>query len=360
MGWWPFGKRAKSIVRVIRAKFDSAQTTPENRRHWANADGLAADAAANPEVRRTLRNRARYEVANNSYARGIVLTLANDVIGTGPRLQMLLGTAEANQTLEREFAAWAKAVDLAGKLRTMRMARAQDGEAFAVLFSNEALDPPVQLDLRLIEADQVATPGMVQQKPGAVDGIVLDEFGNPLEYHVLKAHPGGGTAALGQEYDKVPADSMVHWFQADLAGFRRRLRAAARPLDLWVVVYIHQLGLPLGEHLGQCDVATLWTPKSEDLVHLPENLERLEAIAPPGVRKVLGCYMWDYGVQKPMPLAAFQEQYRQGRAWLAESRIDGMIFLASCICDLELDTVEWLRGELAEEACDGGCCACGA
>ena len=49
------------------------------------------DAAAGPEVRRTLRNRARYEVANNSYARGIVLTLANDVIGTGPRLQMLLG-----------------------------------------------------------------------------------------------------------------------------------------------------------------------------------------------------------------------------------------------------------------------------
>jgi len=33
--------------------------------------------------------RARYEVANNAYARGIVLTLANDVIGTGPRLQML-------------------------------------------------------------------------------------------------------------------------------------------------------------------------------------------------------------------------------------------------------------------------------
>ena len=56
-----------------------------------DADGLSADAANSPEVRRTLRNRARYEVANNSYARGIVLTLANDLIGTGPRLQMLEG-----------------------------------------------------------------------------------------------------------------------------------------------------------------------------------------------------------------------------------------------------------------------------
>ncbi len=74
---------------MVRAKFDAAQTTDENRRHWANADLLSPDAAASMDVRAILRSRARYEVANNSYARGIVLTLANDTIGTGPRLQML-------------------------------------------------------------------------------------------------------------------------------------------------------------------------------------------------------------------------------------------------------------------------------
>jgi len=57
---------------------------------------MSADAAATVEVRRTLRNRARYEVANNSYARGIVLTLANDTVGTGPRLQMLTNDAGLN------------------------------------------------------------------------------------------------------------------------------------------------------------------------------------------------------------------------------------------------------------------------
>ena len=51
--------------------------------------GLSAAAANSPDVRRILRNRSRYEIANNSYARGITLTLANDVVGTGPRLQML-------------------------------------------------------------------------------------------------------------------------------------------------------------------------------------------------------------------------------------------------------------------------------
>ena len=106
MGLWPWTKRKKvqaTGLLLVRAKFDAAQTTPDNRKHWANADHLSADAAATPDVRRTLRNRARYEVANNSYARGIVLTLANDVIGTGPRLQMLADSAKANRTIEAEF-----------------------------------------------------------------------------------------------------------------------------------------------------------------------------------------------------------------------------------------------------------------
>ena len=75
--------------RVLKARYDAAVTNPDNMRHWANADGFSANAANSAEVRRILRNRARYEVANNSYAKGICLTLANDVIGTGPRLQML-------------------------------------------------------------------------------------------------------------------------------------------------------------------------------------------------------------------------------------------------------------------------------
>ena len=212
---------------VIRAKYDAAQTTPDNRRHWANADGLSANAAANADVRRTLRNRARYEVGNGCYLKGIVQTLANDVVGTGPRLQMLLDNGEnagANHSIEVEFARWAKAVRLAEKLRTMRMVRAQDGEAFAILFSNDNLKSPVKLDLKLIEADQVATPaGKLAGDSGAVDGIVFDEFGNPVEYHVLKGHPGGGSLSGATQFDRVPAESMIHWFRADRPGQSRGL-----------------------------------------------------------------------------------------------------------------------------------------
>jgi lambda family phage portal protein len=207
-------------VRFVRGRYDAAQTTDSNRRHWAGADGLAADAAASAQVRRVLRNRARYEVANNSYARGIVLTLANDVVGTGPRLQMLTDDAEANRVIEREFARWANRVGLAAKLRTMRMSRAQDGEAFALLISNGNLASPVTLDLTLIEADQVATPVVNPADPNRVDGIVFDTFGNPVEYHLLKTHPGA-RVSLGLDYDRVPAEFMLHWFRADRPGQRR-------------------------------------------------------------------------------------------------------------------------------------------
>ena len=59
-------------VRIVRGRYDAAVTTETNFRHWVNADGLCINAAAAPGIRRILRNRSRYEVANNSYARGIV------------------------------------------------------------------------------------------------------------------------------------------------------------------------------------------------------------------------------------------------------------------------------------------------
>jgi capsid protein len=163
-------------------------------------------------------------VANNSYARGIVLTLANDVIGTGPRLQMLTDSPDANRTIEGEFGRWARAVGLAEKLRTMRQARAQDGETFGLLHDNPKLGSPVRLDLRLIEAEMVATPDLPYETPNAVDGIVFDDSGNPTEYHVLKAHPGSSTSLVtGAQYDRIPADAVTHWFRKDRPGQSRGL-----------------------------------------------------------------------------------------------------------------------------------------
>ena len=246
---------------IIRAKFDSAQTNEENRRHWAAADGLSPNAAIRPEIRRILRNRARYEVANNSYARGIILTLANDTIGTGPRLQMLLDDPNANRFVEQEFMVWADAIGLAEKLRTMRMARGDSGEAFAVFTNNLKLDIPVQLDLRLLEPDQVATPYGGWFDPRFIDGIVFDNHGNPVEYHVLKSHPGDNVAwmILPTDFDRVPEAAVIHYFRAERPGQRRGIPEITPALPLFAQLRRYTLAVIAAAETAADFAAVLYT-----------------------------------------------------------------------------------------------------
>lgn len=127
-----------------------------------------------------------------------------------------------------------------------------------------------------------------------------------------------------------------------LQQMRARLHAVPRPLDLWVVLYQHDLDLPVAPYLEACDVVTFWTWKPELLSSLEQNFARAEALAS-GKRKVLGIYLWDYNGCQPVPIALMEHQCRLGLEWLHAGRIDGIIFLASCVCDLELDAVEWTR-----------------
>jgi len=228
--------------RRLAAKYDSAATTDDNRKHWGQADALAADAAGSPNIRAILRNRARYEVANNSYAKGIVETIAGDVIGTGPRLQLLTDDDAVNERVEAQFSAWMRAANLSEKLRVMRKARCQDGEAFALMTTNPALGHPVKLDLRLIEADQVRAGDFGQLGTAAsVDGIEYDAAGNPAWYTILRVHPGYGgfglgVAAIPWQYDRWPARDVLHWYRMDRPGQHRGLPEILAALPLYALL----------------------------------------------------------------------------------------------------------------------------
>jgi lambda family phage portal protein len=220
----------------VRAKYDAAERG-DDYRHWSNADAFAADAALSPSVRRTLRNRARYERANNSYLAGISGTLANDLIGTGPRLQLDIGDDDAARQVERLFFDWGWLVDLPAKLRTMREALVVDGEAFALMVNNPRL-AGVQLDLRLVEAEMVATPTELMRQTitpegNTVDGLEFDEVGNVIAYQVLNFHPGSNYRINNLQFQRVPAGQMVHWFKPSRPGQNRGVPEVAPALKLF-------------------------------------------------------------------------------------------------------------------------------
>ena len=233
------------------ASFDAAKTTPDNRKHWRNADGLAAVSEALPQTRGVLRRRSRYECRNNTYAKGLISTLAGDLIGTGPRLQMTTPDADFNAFVEAEWRAWADTVHLADTLRLMDETRRRDGECFALFARNpdaEAAGLP-GVDLLLIEGDQVAHPfgaayGPVSGKGD--DGVVCDPVtGRVLGYKVLKAHPGDMRLYADKfEADDVDADQVIHWFKRDRPGQLRGLPELAA-------------ALPLFAYLRRIDLATL-------------------------------------------------------------------------------------------------------
>lgn len=279
----------KTDKRAVKLSFDAASHGVDSARHWSAADYLSADSEANESVRRTLRVRSRYEVANNSYAKGIVLTLANDTIGTGPRLQCLSDDDAVNSKVEGDFCAWAQTVDLAGKLRLVRMARCQDGEAFILLAQNPKLrDPNVKLDLQIIEADCV-TNQVVDLDPYDVDGIHYDKYGNPEFYRVLRYHPGGDDIATDfNKADVIPAKNMIHYYRKDRPGLHRGIPEITPALPLFAQLRRFTLAVLAAAESAADFAGIIYTDspaggESEDLAALdPIKLERNMLLTMPG------------------------------------------------------------------------------
>ncbi len=132
-----------------------------------------------------------------------------------------------------------------------------------------------------------------------------------------------------------------------LSEMRGMLRNTKNPLDMWVVFYDYNLKKFLDEdQLKYFDVINFWTWEASNLIELESNIKKLRSLAP-DKRIVLGCYMYDYGVSKPIPIERMVEQCNVALKFLKEGTIEGIVFLATVITDLKLDAVEWSREWIA-------------
>lgn len=232
-----YGRPFERTSPARRAGYDAAKTTKENYKHWSHADALAPVSQLTPAVRKTLRDRCRYEVLNNCYLAGMVRTLVTDTVGTGARLQMTTPDENLNSAVNDLWASWSTLVDWPLKTRIMAGVRYVAGECFGVKRESKRLDQlghPVTLDVRLIEPDQV-TDGVAGQlfNPTGDDGIVCDSEGEVVAYKILRTHPGDNRNFMASfDPDKVDARNVVHWFCPERPGQLRGVTPLASCLPI--------------------------------------------------------------------------------------------------------------------------------
>lgn len=219
--------------RKVRGTYDAGRDDDDHKNHWAHTDTLDADSCNSKAVRCKLVQRSRYEVANNGYADGIAQTYSTTLAGNGgPQLRMQTGSNGFNQLIEARFYEWMQAVNFAGKLWTLAHAKYVDGEGLGVIRRNPGIKNAVKLDWCLYETEQCQTPFLPYGKPGYIDGIQFDEYGNPTFYEFLKYHPGSSNSYLAYNTELVPARFVTHWFKQRRPGQHRGIPETTSTLNL--------------------------------------------------------------------------------------------------------------------------------
>ena len=205
----------------IAARYDNARHTPDTASLFRNVDSLAMNMALDPITRRTVRDRARYVVGNCPYAWGMLDTYATDVMGPWVTVSFPRGgvSEDVRDKVTDAFDAWALKAGLWSKLKTMVRAKTTDGEAFATFFTDPTiLDETnnVTLNLALIECDRVESWTEAITRDDEYDGIRFDKYGHPVEYRILKYHPGDYRAirnVKGRAGEWVKAKNVIHYFE---------------------------------------------------------------------------------------------------------------------------------------------------
>jgi len=197
-----------------RSHYDAASTS--RLMDWRNASDVGPNEALQAELS-VLRKRARFEMRNNGVAKGLGRKYANFAVGpTGPRAKVKSQNAEWNRAVELAWRNWAATC---GYRRHESFAQILHlgvrqffpcGEFFVVPRASRGVDP-VRLRLLPIRPDRVENP----TGQSLADGVETDGDGVPVAYHVRTDDPDNQAVAVSSDYQRIPAEQVLHVFMTD-------------------------------------------------------------------------------------------------------------------------------------------------
>jgi nitrite reductase/ring-hydroxylating ferredoxin subunit len=121
------------------------------------------------------------------------------------------------------------------------------------------------------------------------------------------------------------------------------LKGATPRLKLWGVLFDFELNNPdvLG-YSPYMDLINVWIWNSKDFPSLDGVLERCRELFP-AKPIVLGCYLRDFFLQRPMPLDMLEIQWEAILKHVANGTIAGYSILGSCLIDGQPEQARWVR-----------------
>ena len=222
---------ARSVSRMYEAG-----STDRLTKNWPTTP-LSADEIVRRN-QRVLVARSREQCANNDYARSFLRMCKQNVVGArGVQLQAQSKTkrgdldTEANDAIEAAWALWCHC-DVTG-MQSFRLLQAQalagaakDGEfMFLKVYGNDA--GPWGFSLQALDPQRCPVDFDVNDNRGGNfirGGIEYNRYGRPLNYLFTTTSEAETNYRFGgQQYQKIPADQLIHGFMADMVGQKRGL-----------------------------------------------------------------------------------------------------------------------------------------
>ena len=142
--------------------------------------------------------------------------------------------------------------------------------------------------------------------------------------------------------DDNPWNNFHHYTPELLWQFRRELNAAG--VELWLVLYTKQLHLDVDirPYLAPFDGVSLWFWNEEDVENYDARLARFFELTP-GQRRMIGCYLYDFGGEKPALPEPILDQLERDAALIRKGKLEGIILHTNCVADLGHPGVEAAR-----------------
>ena len=170
-----------------------------------------------------------------------------------------------------------------------------------------------------------------------------DELGHTKD--ILDIQPIADNLSGGILDDFFIPERMERYTPEVLKKIRKALNDQG--LDFWCVLYSNQLDMDLKDFLDCFDGVSLWVWESETIPKLPEFFAKLKQIAP-GKRYMLGVYLWEFNVKKPMDPDLFEQHISHCFRLTEEKEIEGTIFCSNTVGTDDFATTRILKEYVAK------------